>query len=737
MSVVFWPILMCVMIGLVTLPEVFAQEPLPEKSSNAESTSSPVELTADSLDYDQVTEVYVADGSVEIVQGTVQLTADHVTLHKLSGDVKARGHVHLRDRQTDVWSEALDLNLNTEKGIVTDGEVFMREQNSFVTGQRLRRYSETHYRGTEGSFTNCDAKDGEVPAWRFTFREMNFDWDDSIYGEGVWFNINDVPILPLPPFRYPLGSKRKTGLLIPTVGVDNVFGFRYRQGFFWAITPSQDFTVSPLILSKRGGGSDFEYRYIIDRQSKGNWILSTLYDTEQNRGRADINGAHIQEVNPDLSLKLRVNYSTDRSFLQDLSNTGALRALPSQESLININQRLPYGSAYLLGQYLQPLSAGGTTTFQRVPELGVRLPSYSLFGSPLAISMDSTFVHFFRQKGYQVSRLDLMPGLELTGLHLGHVVGLKPQMKFRDVSYTRGTTSKQVQSRETFWAALEASTYLSRRFKFGPETRIRHSIEPSVIYEFVPPTDQSKLVQIDAVDDLQKKSLVTYSLKTRLSEQNLSQGSSTWVDFFIAQSYHVGTPPSPAKRFSDIWGLVHLNRPIAFTQVFSDFQASIDAFYDPHRKHFSQWNTDARVLSNRSWYLEVGQRYTRSGPRVRRGDIWNPISFNEVLSSEDEILFLTAGGAIRLPFGLSVGSKIYRDIKKDETSELDIVGFYQNPCRCFSLGLYYIQFPDRTQFNFLFSLTGLWAGAGEGQGLMKTIFEPIFGGERGVPWSMN
>ena len=60
---------------------------------------------------------------------------------------------------------------------------------------------------------------------------------------------------------------------------------------------------------------------------------------------------------------------------------------------------------------------------------------------------------------------------------------------------------------------------------------IRHSIEPSVIYEFVPPTDQSKLVSIDAIDDLQKKSLATYSLKTRVSEQNLLQGSITWCRF--------------------------------------------------------------------------------------------------------------------------------------------------------------------------------------------------------------
>ena len=100
------------------------------------------------------------------------------------------------------------------------------------------------------------------------------------------------------------------------------------------------------------------------------------------------------------------------------------------------------------------------------------------------------------------------------------------------LSYTRGVTSKDVQNRETFWAALEASTYLSRRFRLGQETRVRHSIEPSVIYEFVPPTDQSKLVNIDAIDDLQKKSLVTYSLKTR-GQRTKPFARSQYLDRFV------------------------------------------------------------------------------------------------------------------------------------------------------------------------------------------------------------
>ena len=78
------------------------------------------------------------------------------------------------------------------------GRIFLKEKNTFITGRRLQRFSETHYRVKDGSFTNCDAKDGEIPAWRFTFDDVDLEYEDSVSGKHVWFNVNDVPIVPLP-----------------------------------------------------------------------------------------------------------------------------------------------------------------------------------------------------------------------------------------------------------------------------------------------------------------------------------------------------------------------------------------------------------------------------------------------------------------------------------------------------------------------------------------------------------
>ena len=246
--------------------------------------------------------------------------------------------------------------------------------------------------------------------------------------------------------------------------------------------------------------------------------------------------------------------------------------------------------------------------------------------------------------------------------------------------------------------------------------------------------DKSELVQIDAVDDLIKKSLVTYSLKNRISQQGASGGSSTWLDLFLAQSYHVGDPPLFASQFSDIWMRGEFHKPLAVPEFLSTFNLLVDAFFDPKNKEWTQWNTDALVQAHDSWYFMVGQRYTREGPRVRRGDIWNPISFNETLAPAGKILYLTSGGAVRLPLGVTLGAQWYHDFQTGQTAELDIMGLYQNPCRCFSVGLYYIRLPDREQYDFLISLTGLWSTQGYGTQLMKKVLGPLMTNERGVPW---
>jgi LPS-assembly protein len=366
-------------------------------------------------------------------------------------------------------------------------------------------------------------------------------------------------------------------------------------------------------------------------------------------------------------------------------------------------------------------------------------------------------------------------------IDLGHVIGIRPQAKFREVYYSRGADTTASQHRETFWIGADAKSKLTRRYGMEQGGGFLHTIEPSATYEYVPQTDQSKLTLIDQVDDLPKKNLLTYALRSRVLEQGAS-GAFNWLDLTVAQSYHVGAlqtkardftpgvdpvlgsvtqPLQPAmvaidgKRFSDIWlrAVIGNNQPYAARSQMDaagldraaglvgggqrppiNQYLTVDAFFDPYRGTVSQVNTDLRLQEGTNWYIEVGQRYSRDGNRVRRGDVWNPISFNEVYAPTGEIQFLTAGGAFRTPWGWTVGAKGYYDVKNGRSPEYDVVTLYQNPCKCWSAGFYYLQFPDRQQFNFMLSLTGIGWTENTGTTVLRSILSPLLFGERGLPW---
>ncbi|MBX3301751.1 MAG: LPS-assembly protein LptD [Nitrospira sp.] len=756
--------------------------------------SDPLDVTAERLDYRQDQEVYDATGSVVIRQGRMTLTADHVTIQTLPGILTAIGHVHLTDPQADVTAERMEINVNTEAGVATHGQLYIPSTNTFVSGRLMQRFSEYHYRVKDGSFTNCDAQDGEVPAWRFRFKDLDMGVGDTLAFKGGWFCLFDVPTLPLPTFSYPL-TRRQTGFLIPTVTYDNRFGFHMQGSFFWAINPSQDLTISPKYYSNLGHGSDFEYRYVLDRRSRGKWYLSVLQQTQLpnvagvaeaggdvERARATLTGSHTQFITDTLLLRANANLVTDPNFFQQLSNSGVLRALPSTESNLLATQRLPYGNLYLLGLYLQPLQAGGTDTFQRLPEAGYQLPYTSLFHSPVLFGIEANHVNFYREEGFTLNRINVVPGIETNVIHLGHMIGVRPQAKFREVYYTRGAQSEEGEHRETFWVGVEAMSKLTRRFALTDGKNFLHTVEPSVTYEYVPSTNQSKLAQIDQIDDLPKKNLVTYLLRSRVLEQG-KHTAFNWLDLTVAQSYHVGevqtrardftpgvlpflgsltqplqpaTVPIQGRKFSDVWmravignnlpprlGISQLDAPIfgSAAQAWAlrppiNRYLTIDAFFDPYRPGASQFNTDLRFQEGTNWYFEIGQRYTREGNRVRRGDIWNPISFNEVFAPTHEIQFVTMGGAFRTPWGWTFGAKAYYDVKNGRSPELDAVALYQNPCKCWSVGFYYLKFPDREQYSAMLSLTGIGWTDSAGTAVMRTLLSPLLWGERGLPWAV-
>src|SRR4026207_333700 len=96
---------------------------LPSVGGAAGTTTStegpPLDITAERIEYLQESETYEADGSVVVDQGTVRLTADHMTIQALPGILTVPGWVRLTAHKG--WRRAgrLSCGARCSPGVIT------------------------------------------------------------------------------------------------------------------------------------------------------------------------------------------------------------------------------------------------------------------------------------------------------------------------------------------------------------------------------------------------------------------------------------------------------------------------------------------------------------------------------------------------------------------------------------------------------------------------------------------
>ena len=200
-------------------------------------------------------------GNVSIKQGNRLLQADEVRVEQ-EGDVRkafltgqyqyqdtmiqAQG----RDAAMDLTSKAAEL-ANTEYQLVGRQGRGTAESGTFDEQTRTLK---------NASFTSCLSNDN---SWTIEANEMIQHVKDE-YAE-MWharFKVLGVPVFYSPYLQFPIGDRRRSGLLIPNFYRSSKDGFSYSQPFYWNIAPNMDATVTPTYYSRRGWQINPEFRYL-------------------------------------------------------------------------------------------------------------------------------------------------------------------------------------------------------------------------------------------------------------------------------------------------------------------------------------------------------------------------------------------------------------------------------------------------------------------------------------------
>lgn len=303
---------------------VFSQEltrfELPERPEVADSTESDsssgdwfgssdstatdtVEYHAVDLQYDVESSTFNLNDKAQLKYRTVTLDADTVLFNQKDQVLQASGNPVLREtRNSSLAGYRMKYNMKSRVGEVYYATTF--QDNNQLNGMEVRRLPDTRLLIARGDFSTCD--DTTHQHYYFYGRRMVVKPKESVTARPVVLNIADVPVAVLPMIVAPLKSGRRSGILTPKFGGDQVQGFYIKNvGFYYAPNDYWDATTSADIIE--GSSASFEkttlsesirykWRYRLDGSVT---YTSYLEEFDFANSGYDISFNHNQNLTPD------------------------------------------------------------------------------------------------------------------------------------------------------------------------------------------------------------------------------------------------------------------------------------------------------------------------------------------------------------------------------------------------------------------------------------------------------
>ncbi|MBF0259213.1 MAG: LPS assembly protein LptD [Desulfamplus sp.] len=392
-------------------------------------------ISALKVSYDNLKQLYIAEGDVVITGETTKLKADYVEFSNITRDALASGNVLLISGQDSVTCDRLQLNLETERGTIYNGTIFINENHFYIKGDTIEKSGKETYHADRASVTSCD---GENPDWKLSGKDIKITIDGYGTAKDATLWAGTIPALYSPVVLFPAKTKRQTGLLTPRLSSSNRKGARVEQPVFLAISRGTDATLYTDFMGERGVKTGLEYRYILSGENYGTIFYDYLNDNKiddgttasedysfastPTRGNSDrywfrMKNSHT--FDNIWNVRVDIDYVSDADYLHEFKdgftgfNTVSKyfgdtfgRSIDeyddiTRENSLNINRTWSGSSLNIGAQWFDNVVARQTdtkdTTLQRLPSVELNTVRQQLGKTSLYYDLDSEYRYFYRQ----------------------------------------------------------------------------------------------------------------------------------------------------------------------------------------------------------------------------------------------------------------------------------------------------------------------------------------------------
>ena len=236
-------------------------DPLANIGTSIPPTDSDLEVNADNSEVTEAELTFV--GNVRVQQGYRRVSANQVTIDRAGERAVALGDVTFREPGVVITGDSVIYDSVSEIAEVNAAQYLLHNRQLSGTATTLSRDASGEIEVTDGAMTYCAPDD---PTWILEADRLDID-PNSGDGRawGATLRVADVPIFYLPWIRFPVDSRRKTGLLFPDIGSDSRGGVDITQPIYFNLAPHYDALYQPRYIEERG----------LLHQAKGRWLDET------------------------------------------------------------------------------------------------------------------------------------------------------------------------------------------------------------------------------------------------------------------------------------------------------------------------------------------------------------------------------------------------------------------------------------------------------------------------------
>lgn len=620
-----------------------------ETTSQSEDRGPSAIIDAETMNFNQATKTYAADGNVIIRYKGDVLRADHVRFNTDTKDAWADGNARL-NRAGQEWV-APSLYYNFDTHALKADSVRGVADPLYLKGENLQQTGTNHYTFTRSSVTTCDY---DQPDYHLEATHSEIWPDDRVVLYNATLRFGNVPV-----FWFPIVVFSLKGDYEPvafSLGENSRWGFFLLSSFTWKLNKDVQMTVHADERTRRGFGTGADIKYRLG--SAGEGLLTGYYiDDTRPKDRTDIGKdinhlrfrgewQHKQYLTNDVTITVDLNKLSDADVVDDFFNS-EFRRNREPDSVADITKR---GPNYTLSLLVRPQFNDFFAEVERLPEAKLAVNRTRLGQTPFFYEAESSVGEYHNNPGDtnvlgsvadtnfvgNAVRADTFHQLVAPQL-LGGWLSVIPRAGARATYYSRAPETAPVTqdvTRVIYDLGVDTSFKVSRSWDdvHSDMFRIdglRHILQPFADYQWVPRPDKTtnELFQFDSLREVTLRNGDALSL-TRYSP--LEFPAYNTIDTIDAQNLvRFGLRQTlQTRRDGEAWNLLdltgwtdwHVEKDRGQTD-FSDFFGtlelrpwkwlSLDTFsrYGLNDGILHEFNTAARLIDADRWSFGVGTRY--------------------------------------------------------------------------------------------------------------------------------